>query len=370
MRRRSDPTGADGIAGAIAAEREHGGGVDVAAARYGVPRSQWLDLSTGINPTPYPVTADAPWQSWTHGLPDRSMLAELRRAAAAAYGLDDDSLVVPAPGSQSLIQWLPRLYPRAAVAVIGPTYNEHAAAWSQAGHQVRETETFIDDLDRALVVVVVNPNNPDGRVFEPQRMLAAARHRIVIVDEAFADVAPEVSTAPWAGRPDLVILRSVGKFFGLAGLRLGFALAAPDLAAKLRDALGPWAVSGPAAAIGAAALRDEAWIASTRATLAASRARLDALLTSHGLTVAGGTDLFRLLILERAHDLYDHLARAAILTRPFAARPHWLRLGLPGNDAAFARLDAALASWRGHAARGVRGDRHAGASAPVPNSGP
>lgn len=322
---------------------EHGGGVDAAAARYGVPRERWLDLSTGINPYPYPLPGLDP-QLWQR-LPDEALMANLRRAAARHYRVDDETLVVPAPGSQALIRWLPRLLPPSAVAVVGPTYNEHAAAWAAAGHHVEEVGELPDPAARPRVVIVVNPNNPDGRVFPPERPLAETRHRLVVVDEAFADTAPEISVAPWVGRPNLLVLRSLGKFFGLAGVRLGFALAAGKIASELRAALGPWPVSGPAAAVGAAALADEPWITATRTTLRGSAARLDAVLARHRLEVTGGTTLFRLAVHPRAGDLHEHLARAGILTRAFAAEPQRLRLGLPAGDEAFARLEAALADW-------------------------
>ena len=334
--------------------REHGGGLDRAAVRYGIPRERWIDLSTGINPVcyPLPVLPPALWQL----LPDAALEERLRAAAASYYGVPDPRLVVPAPGSQALIQWLPRIEAPSQmtvsqmtvsrVAVLGPTYNEHAPAWAAAGHAVVE----VDGLDAipgdAAVVVVVNPNNPDGRLVEPRRLLELTERRLVVVDEAFADVVPAVSVARWAGRPNLVVLRSVGKFFGLAGLRLGFALAERKRALALEAALGPWSVSGPAAAIGAAALADDAWITETRARLAGAAARLDALVAGSGIAIVGGTPLFRLLVHPDADRLFDRLAQSGILTRRFAACPRWLRVGLPAGESEWARLAEALADWQ------------------------
>jgi cobalamin biosynthetic protein CobC len=332
----------DGEAATRPPGREHGGGLDAAALRYGIASERWLDLSTGINPWPYPLP-DLPPALWQR-LPDATLMATLCRAAAACWGVSDPARVVAAPGSQTLIQWLPRLMRRSLVVVVGPTYNEHAAAWAAAGHDVCEVATLDAVPDLARVCVVVNPNNPDGRTVAPAALAALAARCRVIVDEAFADVQPAVSVTGLVEAGDLVVLRSAGKFFGLAGLRLGFAVAAPATAAALAEALGPWAVSGPAAFVGARALADRAWMAATRRRLADAAGRLDAMLAGHGLRVVGGTDLFRLVADERAPALVEALARQGVLTRHFARQPTWLRFGLPGPAAAERRLAAALAA--------------------------
>lgn len=331
----------------------HGGAVDAAADAYGIPREQWLDLSTGINPHPYPLPDLAPeyWQR----LPDTALDAWLREAAATCYGVADPAHVIAAPGSQAVISWLPWTFEtKFTVAVLGPTYGEHAAAWSCAGHRVAEVDTLAALPAEAQVLVVVNPNNPDGRLHEPQQLLAAAAGRLLIVDEAFADLAPDCSLARHVGRDDLVVLRSAGKFYGLAGMRLGFALTGTRIGTPLRQRLGPWAVSGPTAAVGAVALADDGWARATRIRLMAGAGRLDGLLMRAGLQIAGGTALFRLVALTRADDLFERLARAAILVRRFADRPQWLRFGLPGDEEAFTRLGAALSSWRLQAALPVQ----------------
>ncbi len=336
------PPGEDGKAIA------HGGDLDVAERRFGVPAAGWLDLSTGINPAPYPLPEIAP-ESWRR-LPQAAAEAGLIEAARACYGAPAAAGLVAAPGTQALIQLLPRFRPPGPVAVLGPTYAEHAHVWAAAGHDVVETATLAQ-ASAAAVAVLVNPNNPDGRVIgadelEEARRALARRGGWLVVDEAFADCDPTVSMAAAAGRPGLILLRSFGKFFGLAGLRLGFALAEPVLARRLQDGLGPWAVAGPALEIGRTALADRDWIEATRARLAAAAARLDRLLAEFGLAVVGGTSLFRLAETPDAAALHEGLARHGILTRVFDGRPGLIRIGLPGADLNFDRLAAALAIIR------------------------
>jgi cobalamin biosynthetic protein CobC len=343
------PAAGDALLGPGAApaegDGEHGGGIDAMAVRYRRRREEWLDLSTGINPFSYPLPAMRAelWQR----LPDHGLMEALARAAAHYYGVPDPAAVVAAPGSQALIQWLPRLFPPPRrVAVLAPTYNEHARAWAAAGHRVDEIARGEPLAAATEIVVVVNPNNPDGRSWMPGALTAVAGGRLLVVDEAFADVAPEVSLAPQVGADRLIVLRSFGKFFGLAGIRLGFALAGNGVAAAFRRALGPWPVSGPAAAVATRAFADAAWIAATRQRLATAAADLDRLLAGHRLQVAGGTSLYRLVVHDQAPALFDHLAGAGILVRRFAAASRWLRFGLPKDGAELDRLARAVAGWR------------------------
>jgi cobalamin biosynthetic protein CobC len=313
---------------------EHGGALARAKARFGAG-DDWIDLSTGINPWPYPLP-EIPAASWAR-LPDEDALAALKAAARRFYGVGPDMPIAAAPGSQALIQLVPRLVPPGRVAVVGPTYAEHAHCWRLAGHEVVETA----DLDaEAPVLVVGNPNNPDGRCWPVESLVAAARGRLVVADEAFGEVSLGRSAAD--GTADLLALRSFGKFFGLAGLRLGFALGPAALVRRIEDALGPWAVSGPALAVATAALGDADWASATRRRLARAAAELDAVLMLRGLTPIGGTDLFRLVRTTRAQSLFERLGAAHILVRRFADRSDWLRFGLAPDGAALARLDQAL----------------------------
>ncbi len=324
----------------------HGGDPAAAEARFGKPAEGWLDLSTGINPFAYPVPPleGTIWQK----LPDTGADRALRRAAADAWGVSNDETILAAPGTQALIQALSRLYGPARIAVLEPTYPGYAEAFAQAGHEVVAC-TVLDELAAGQIAVVVNPNNPDGRETQPGELVAladtmAARGGLLIVDEAFADLTPELSVVAKVTR-GLMVLRSFGKFFGLAGLRLGFAVCDPDLARLLREALGPWPVSGPALEIGRIALADRAWIEAMRIRLLREAGFMDALLTQGGLAVLGGTSLFRLAAAPRAWALYEYLGKRGILVRPFQHELRWLRFGLPPDEAARQRLTTALADW-------------------------
>jgi len=302
----------------------HGGDLSEGERVAGV--RPWLDLSTGINPHAYPVTIGPVTMT---ALPQRDLEEKLLAAARTAYAVPQDADIVAAPGTQAILQWLPHLFPAADVAVVAPTYGEHAALWRRSGASVREVGRLAQAAG-ATRTVVVNPNNPDGRITDPadiRGFAAAPGPPRLIVDEAFCDLDPALSAA---GAPGTIVLKSFGKFYGLAGLRLGFAIAAPPVADAIRSALGPWAVSGPALAAGAAALADTGWARRMRRTLAAERSILDGHLAGAGLAVTGGTDLFRLVQSPQAASLHAALAREGVWTRRFPERPHWLRIGLPG----------------------------------------
>jgi cobalamin biosynthesis protein CobC len=331
----------------------HGG--DLAAARRLFPDAPepFIDLSTGINPSPYHVSrlsGDA-----FARLPDAAASASLAAAAARAYGASI-AHVVPAPGTQILLPLVAGLARPGRAAVFSPTYGEFARAAALTGHTIVDARALTDARDCALVFIG-NPNNPDGRIFARRDLVALAdqlrpRGGLLVVDEAFMEVGPRgESLAPDVGRGNIVVLRSFGKFFGLAGIRLGFALAAPAIAARLSALLGPWAVSGPALAVGAKALADAAWTEKTRDRLAKAARQLDGVLTgtlnSTELTIIGGTSLFRLVQTPAASELFHHLGRAGILVRAFPEQTEWLRFGLPANKEAWRRLQIALAAFQG-----------------------
>jgi cobalamin biosynthetic protein CobC len=324
----------------------HGGNLDAARRLFPGAPEPFTDLSTGINPHSYPVpqlSADV-----FARLPEPAETERLAAIAAKSYGAPSPDCVVAAPGTQILLTPVAALVPPGNAAVLGPTYGEFSCAAALAGHEVAEVEDVSQLLDADLAIVV-NPNNPDGRVFSKNELLDLADARrfrggLLVVDEAFVDAGPDgVSLCNEVGRGGIVVLRSFGKFFGLAGVRLGFAVAAPATAARLAALLGPWAVSGPAIAIGQRALADAAWIHAMRERLEGDARRLEAILTAAGTETVGGTSLFQLVRTPAADQLFHNLGCAGILVRRFPEYPDWLRFGLPGNDVAWDRLCRALA---------------------------
>lgn len=341
--------------------KDHGGNRTQAVARFGIAPDRWLDLSTGINPFSFPLP---PLQAddWTR-LPDADLEQAAIRAARQAYGVPDRAGLCLAPGSQALIQMLPLAWRRqdqreGVIWVLGPTYAEHARCWTLAGYRVEEVHAdhplFRPGSDPAALppdlrgLVVVNPDNPSGRVLplpvlDHLRQVMAARDGLLVCDEAFADVDPSLSCGNRAGDPGLVVLRSFGKFYGLAGVRLGAAAGEPALMTTLSDLIGPWAVCGPALRCAVAAFGDTGWAEEMRGRLAGLAIRLDSAVlgSDPDFRLLGGTTLFRLYAHPRAAAVYDRLGRAGILVRRFDRQPDWIRIGL-ADEAGVDRLAEAL----------------------------
>ena len=323
--------------------RRHGGNLGEMVRAMERPESDWLDLSTGINPHPWEAPTPPP-ATW-YQLPDQH--DGLVEAAAAYYGSE---AILPIPGSQSALAMLPYLRARSRVAVIDPGYSEHAAAWLRAGHDVvpLSSPQLAGGAGAAFdVLVLINPNNPDGAYFDRETLLdwrtrIASRGGWMIVDEAFVDTTPEYSLAPRAPLPGLLILRSVGKFFGLAGMRAGFALGPDAMLHRLDEALGPWSVNGPARWVARNALGDRAWQAATRSRLHAEGERLGELLTRYFSRRVVGTPLFRTVLTPRAAAVHEALARQGILVR-LLDHQDGLRFGLPPDEDGWRRLEAGLA---------------------------
>ncbi|WP_298257176.1 threonine-phosphate decarboxylase CobD [Bradyrhizobium sp.] len=319
---------------------EHGGNLDLAVQRFGGDARDWIDLSTGINRKPYPI-GELPETVWS-ALPSKSARNSLHQAAQNAYGTT--APVLATNGAQAAVQWLPHLASRGRVRILGPTYNEYAAVFSAAaGWEVTEVSDPAA-LAGADIAVLANPNNPDGKRYQPKQLVELLPEvGRLVVDESFADAIPELSLASDAGRQGLLILRSFGKFFGLAGLRLGFAIGAEADIAALSAMVGPWPVSGPAIAVGERALSDREWAKATATRLSRDCRRLDTEVAKLGWSLVGGTPLFRLYETGDAMRAQEKLARTRIWSRIFPYHKGWLRLGLPGSEAEWARLSAALA---------------------------
>jgi cobalamin biosynthetic protein CobC len=329
---------------------EHGGRLRRAARDYGISLPDWLDLSTGINPDTYPAPAIDP-SVWRRLPEDDDGLDD---AAAAYYG---SNRLLAVPGSQAAIQTLPLLFQSLTVACVSPLYEEHPHAWEYAGHRLRRLSSLPHALSAATpVVLLCNPNNPTGGGIARDALLDAAgtlrgRGGCLVVDEAFGDAEPENTVAALAGgddAPNLIVLRSLGKFFGLAGARVGFVFAAPDKLDRLREAIGPWSIAHPSRIVARQALEDVTWQAAARKKLAAASQRLEKTLAPLGTTrrtalfcaVRGGEPRLPVAALT------EHFARRGILVRAF--EPHGLlRFGLPGDESEWHRLEAAVAKWSG-----------------------
>jgi cobalamin biosynthetic protein CobC len=306
----------------------HGGRLAAAARAFG--GGDWIDLSTGIAPWAYP-----------HGtldltrLPEPGELAAVEAAAGDAFGVADPAQVVAVPGTDLALRLLAIVLAAERPAVVRPGYAGHAAAWGAA----RGVAPLTDPGDADLLVLA-SPANPDGRVTPPEQLRALAGRMTVVVDEAYADPAPGLCGE---ASDRLIVLRSFGKFYGLPGVRLGFVIAGLRVAGALRQLLGDWPVSLPAITIGTAAYRDAGWRGEQAERIATVGALLDPVLSR--FEPVGAAPLFRLVGAADAHGLFRHLCNHAILTRPFAERGDRLRIGLPADGAALARLTHALSEY-------------------------
>jgi cobalamin biosynthetic protein CobC len=303
--------------------RDHGGGIDAAAVQFGGSRDAWLDLSTGINPQPYPLPAFSN-DDWA-ALPDSATFDALNAAASEFCKVPAGADILPAHGASAVISRAPALASPGRVLIQGPTYNEHAASFVAHGWHVADSQDAAAHPDAR---VLVHPNNPDGRLWQAHDATAP----LTIIDESFCDVTPDKSLVHLADQPGVIVLKSFGKFWGLAGLRLGFAIAQPSTIHRLGALCGPWAVSGPALRVGALALQDTKWANQTRDRLQADATRLDQIMTANGAKLQGGTSLFRLYQVDNAQRWQSRLARNHVWSRIFPYSDTLIRLGLPAQN--------------------------------------
>ncbi|NOX39199.1 MAG: pyridoxal phosphate-dependent class II aminotransferase [Alphaproteobacteria bacterium] len=296
---------------------DHGGALDAAIAQFGGARSEWVDLSTGINPHRYPLPDFTP-SDWSD-LPDHGAMDALLDAARAFWRVPETAEIIAAPGASSLISRLPYLRQPTDIQIARATYNEHRAAFESAAWHVVQTP--------AQSRVVVHPNNPDGRIWRDPA--APKTGNLLVIDESFCDTCPEQTLIRMTSEPGVVLLKSFGKFWGLAGARLGFAVGAPETLSRLSDLLGPWPVSGPVLRLGAQALADFRWAEAMRKRLSTEAAQLDVLMAKYSANLVGGTSLFRLFSVANAQQFHRHLTQNRILCRIFPYSKTWVRFGLP-----------------------------------------
>jgi cobalamin biosynthetic protein CobC len=330
---------------------EHGGNLAAAAKQYDIPLEDWLDLSTGINPDGYPI-AGIPAAAWQKlPLEDDGLI----EAACAYYGCQ---FALPSAGSQAALQILPQLRAASKVAMPKLMYQEHANAWQANGHEVIKFDFFPDEkiVEQVDVLLLCNPNNPTATKFSVAELLSwhvalAARGGWLVVDEAFMDATPERSIAKYTHLEGLFALRSLGKFFGLAGARVGFLLAEERMLKQMQEAIGPWSITGPSRLIAKQALLDKGWQEKARIQLAENSQKLAKLLTQYHLTPMSGTALFQFVPTRNAQALQQHLAQQGIWIRLFSDAPGLsagaaVRFGLPPEDG-WERLESALKLWQG-----------------------
>ena len=320
---------------------EHGGYLISAAEKYKIPIEQWVDLSTGINPNGWPIP-NIPSACWQR-LPESG--DSLISAAKDYYQCQS---ILAVAGSQAAIQILPQLRSKSKVGVLPLAYAEHGYSWKKAGHEIVELteETIGDQLDLLDVLILINPNNPTTQRFSKDHLLnwhkkLQQRNGWLIVDEAFIDTTPEESLCSYPASDGLIILRSIGKFFGLAGIRCGFVVGQEKLLTKINEALGPWTISHPSRYVATAALIDKQWQQQTRYDLKKQSERLVLLLTKRGLKPDGQTDLFVWIKIPEAKGIHQALAEQGVLTRLFD-QPLSLRFGLPQNEQQWSQFDIAL----------------------------
>ncbi|PYE27045.1 L-threonine O-3-phosphate decarboxylase [Rhizobium sp. PP-CC-3A-592] len=323
---------------------QHGGGLSRTIAQYGGAASDWLDLSTGINPCPPPLP-DISASAW-HRLPDVDLVHRAEVAAAAFYGTGEHRPLA-VPGTQSVIQQLPALAaPGRMAAILGPTYGEYQRVLSLSGFPVDPISDPSELRPDHGLAVIVNPNNPTGRLLPRDTLLDIADHMAarggrLVVDEAFGDgVSGNSVVAEAFAHPGLIVFRSFGKVFGHAGIRLGFVMAVPAVLEALAAALGPWAVSGPALAVAEQLLQGD--IEGLRSRIAERKTGLDEVLSQAGLPTIGGTHLFSLIEVADGAALQHALCERHILTRSFDYAPGWVRIGLTPDPASDLRLLDAL----------------------------
>ena len=318
----------------------HGGDLTAATKEFGMPVRGWIDLSTGINPVNFPDLKLK--DQLFHKLPTSGQTTNLLKIASDFYQVSTSMTIIASPGTQAVLQHMPRLYPKRKVAILSPTYSEYENTWSRFGNQIIRAGN-LQELKQGNIAVVVNPNNPDGRRHQIEDLIELAEHvETLILDETFCDHSSEVSIIPKLHSQNIIVLRSIGKFFGLAGLRLGFVISNANITDNIEKMLGPWAVSGPAIEIGTRALSDKPWIEKMDGILSMKSRELDNLLIRQNLKILGKTVLFKLIENNNAQFIYQTLAKSGILVRKFNGQKNWLRIGLPGIKSEWLRLEAIL----------------------------
>ncbi|MEL0638039.1 aminotransferase class I/II-fold pyridoxal phosphate-dependent enzyme [Marinomonas sp. TI.3.20] len=331
---------------------KHGGDLAYWQRKVGAQALNWLDLSSACNREPWPVPAMDP-ALWNE-LPDQAMLMA---QAERYYGVRPSAI---GAGSQHIIESLPALLaeklPHKKVMVPHIGYQEHAFAWQKWGYEIGYYHTIDELLEQTWqVAVVIQPNNPTGHLYrldDLQAVLAKAEsmNAYLVVDEAFIDPISEQSFLQgndFSVWPDsLFVMRSVGKFFGLAGARVGFAFCSVHWQVALKNLMGPWPVATPSLYLVGAAFDDVAWQAQARQHLAQRREvfvnrvmpKFNTIFDSQDSLVSPLFITWQLESSAYAQHVFEMLHTVGIHTR---LGDGWIRVALPAM-AEMAILDRAL----------------------------
>ena len=308
---------------------EHGGDLDKAINKYGGKKEQWIDLSTGINPNSYPHS-DINIKEFRN-LPSKTDILKLNEIAKISF--QTNASVSSLMGAQAAINILPVLFPIGNITILEPTYNEYNKVFSDFSRNIITVRT-LHELKNSQIAILCNPNNPDGRLYSNEDLIELSKNvQVLIVDESFIDQYPENSLSTKINNQtnNIIILRSFGKFFGLAGLRLGFTITGKKLDKKIKDLIGPWPISSITSIIASKALCDNVWKENTIKYLQENSRLIDSLTSKLKWEIVGGTNLFRLYKTPNASIAQDKLAKLKVWTRRFSYSPYWIRLGIPSK---------------------------------------
>ena len=316
---------------------QHGGDIDLAIKKYGGERKNWIDLSTGINRTSYP------WQESVNvhlrDLPGSKLLMSLEETASRAYKIAVGTDTVASSGAQQIINLLP-LYLKKynSVAILGPTYNEYESAFKSSNVRTKMVSE-ISDLYCSDIAIIVNPNNPTGKEIAEEALDELSKKvRILIIDESFK----MFSSRKIQKLDNVIQINSLGKFFGLAGLRLGFVSGPSDFIKSVRNMLGPWPISSLAAEIGLVALNDKIWISEMEKILLAASNALHEVCNSKNWKLVGKTNLFHTYAISNCLEVEEQFAAHGIWVRTFDYSETWVRLGIPTSECELTRVKQAL----------------------------
>ena len=316
---------------------EHGGNLDKAISFYGGKESEWIDLSTGINPNSYPIPklSISDWRS----LPTKTEIKDLESIIKSKQKISSEIIMVP--GAQMAINFLPFLLKGEGteVRILTPTYNEYNYCFTNTGFKVNSCQKF-NQLFNSDIAIIVNPNNPDGKIYEINELFELSKSvKILIVDESFIDSVECDSIVNQLNEDvsNIIVIRSFGKFFGLAGLRLGYVFSGKEIIRKFKRFFGPWQISKMSVKIATIAFSDDVWIKKTKNNLNEKANAIDNLMKKINWKITGGTNLFRLYSTSNSDLAQKLLAEKFIWSRKFSYSKKWIRLGIP-NERDFKKL--------------------------------